>query len=242
MIYKLPFFSQSPNSYIPSPMLPYSQRMDVVQRFWNTAYDLFETSLYYTFALPSQRQLYEKYFPNAKRSLDEMLKSASIVFLSNHVSISGARPYLPGLVEIGGIHIGPVKPLPDHIKTFLNSSNDGVILFTMGSFVEAKHFPDDIREMFVGAFSKIKQKVIWKYENETLPNKSDNVMISDWLPQRDLLASKQVNVFITHGGYLGTSEATSEGVPMLGLPFFGDQVQYINEHKVAVMLLLIFQY
>lgn len=205
-------------------MLPYSQRMNIVQRFWNVAYDLFETSMYQTFALPSQRQLYKKYFPNAKRSLDDMLKSASIIFVSTHVSITGARPYLQGLIEIGGIHIPPVKPLPDHLTKFLNSATDGVILFTMGSFVQAHQFPEDIREMFVGAFSKIKQKVIWKYENETLPNKSDNVMHLDWVPQRDLLAHERVKVFITHGGYLGTSEATSEGVPMLGLPFYGDQV------------------
>lgn len=207
--------------------------MDFAQRFWNVAFDLFETSLYYAYAIPSQRQLYKKYFPNAKRSLDEMLQGASIVLLSTHVSITGARPYLPGLIEIAGIHIPPAKPIPAKLQKFVNDSDDGVILFSMGSIVQAHQFPVDIREMFVRAFGRMKQRVIWKYENETLPNKSENVMISDWVPQRDLLAQKNVKVFITHGGFLGTSEAASEGVPMLGLPFFGDQVYKSFESRIS---------
>ena len=32
-----------------------------------------------------------------------------------------------------------------------------------------------------------------------------------------------MKLFISHGGLLGTSEAVHEGVPMLGIPVFGDQ-------------------
>jgi glucuronosyltransferase len=66
-------------------------------------------------------------------------------------------------------------------------------------------------------------KVLWKYENETLPNNPGNIKISPWIPQRDILAHPNVKVFITHGGLLGTTEAVVEGVPVLGLPIFGDQ-------------------
>ncbi|KAG5670631.1 hypothetical protein PVAND_000879 [Polypedilum vanderplanki] len=54
-------------------------------------------------------------------------------------------------------------------------------------------------------------------------NKPDNVMISSWLPQRDILAHPNVKAYICHGGLLGTTEAVYEGVPVLGIPIFGDQ-------------------
>ncbi|KAG5673617.1 hypothetical protein PVAND_003646 [Polypedilum vanderplanki] len=77
--------------------------------------------------------------------------------------------------------------------------------------------------LFIKVFGKLKQKVIWRYSNETLPNNPGNIKISSWLPQRDILAPQNIKLFITHGGLLGTTEAVVEGVPILGIPVFGDQ-------------------
>lgn len=38
-----------------------------------------------------------------------------------------------------------------------------------------------------------------------------------------LLAHKNVKVFITQGGMMSLYESVSRGVPLLGIPFFGDQ-------------------
>ena len=64
-------------------------------------------------------------------------------------------------------------------------------------------WPVEKREAFVKAFGKLKQRVLWKYENETLPNNPGNIKISPWIPQRDILAHPNVKIFITHGGILG---------------------------------------
>jgi len=216
-------FSQSPNSYVPNPYLKYTDKMDFGQRVMNSIYNIYEGLAYEFLHKPAQRKLYNKYFPNAKKSFDEMYKSSAIIFLNNHVSASTARPYLPNMIEINGVHVEPVTPLPADLQKFLDSAKEGVILFSMGSIIQAVQWPEDKREAFVKAFGKLKQKVLWKYENDTLPGKPDNVMISKWIPQRDVLAHPNVKLFITHGGLLGTTEAQIEGVPLLGIPIFGDQ-------------------
>lgn len=43
-------------------------------------------------------------------------------------------------------------------------------------------------------------------------------------------AHPNVKVFITHGGLLSTQEAMYHGVPIIGLPFYGDQ--HLNTERV----------
>lgn len=183
-----------------------------------------EEYFYHTRHLPVQRKLFKKYFPKSRKSFDELFKSSALIFTNVHVTSLSARPYLPNIIEIGGIHVEKAKELPENIQKYLDEADEGAILFSMGSVIQAHKWQVEKREAFVQAFKKLKQRVIWKYENETLPNKPDNVMISPWVPQRDILAHKNVKLFITHGGYLGTTEATYEGVPALGIAVYADQM------------------
>jgi hypothetical protein len=154
----------------------------------------------------------------------DVIHNVSLILNNNHFTTSSIRPYIPNVIDIGGAYVDPVvKPLPADIQKFLDSSPDGVILFSMGSIIKAVNWPVKKREAFVNVFSQLKQKVLWKYENETLPNKPENVMITKWLPQRDILNHKNIKLFITHGGLLSTTEAIFEGVKILGIPIFGDQ-------------------
>lgn len=47
--------------------------------------------------------------------------------------------------------------------------------------------PEDKRRIFIEAFSDLPQRVLWKWEDDNLPGKPENVMISKWLPQQDVL-------------------------------------------------------
>lgn len=86
--------------------------------------------------------------------------------------------------------------------------------------------PADKLKAFIESFRRVKQKVLWKFEDETITNLPPNVMVRKWLPQSDILAHKNIVLFITHGGVFGNQEGIYRGVPMLMIPFYGDQVFY----------------
>lgn len=62
-----------------------------------------------------------------------------------------------------------------------------------------------------------------KWESDNLEGKPDNVLIGKWLPQDDILAHKNVKLFISHGGLGSAVESKYHGVPIVGIPLFGDQ-------------------
>lgn len=57
----------------------------------------------------------------------------------------------------------------------------------MGSNLNSKDMPKEKLDMFLNTFKKLKQRVLWKWENENLPGQPSNVMTSKWLPQTDIL-------------------------------------------------------
>lgn len=212
----------SPTSYVPNSFLEFTHKMNFQERFLNTFNTLLERIFYEFYHLPNQRRLYQKYFPNAKRSFDDVYKNSSLIFVNDNPIVNSPRPLTPNMINIGGIHVTQADPLKDKLQKFLDNAKDGVVLFSMGSNLQGTDWDENQREAFVKAFGKLKQKVIWKYEAE-LPNKPKNVKTMKWLPQRDILAHPNVKLFISHGGLLGTFEATISGVPILGIPMFGDQ-------------------
>nr|XP_021550904.1 UDP-glucuronosyltransferase 3A1-like [Neomonachus schauinslandi] len=81
------------------------------------------------------------------------------------------------------------------------------------------------------AFAHLSQGVIWKYKPSHWPKDirlSANVKIVNWLPQNDLLAHPHIRLFVTHGGMNSIMEAIQHGVPMVGIPLFGDQPANLN--------------
>jgi glucuronosyltransferase len=72
-------------------------------------------------------------------------------------------------------------------------------------------------------FAKFKHKIILKWESDEIENKPDNVFISKWLPQDDILAHPKIKLFISHCGYGGLVESKFHAVPIICVPFTSDQ-------------------
>ena len=73
------------------------------------------------------------------------------------------------------------------LQKYLDEAADGVIYFSLGSNLQSHLMPETKRNAFLGAFSKLKQRVLWNWEIDTLPGQLSNVKFRKWLPQTDIL-------------------------------------------------------
>ncbi|XP_065223741.1 UDP-glucosyltransferase 2-like [Planococcus citri] len=133
-----------------------------------------------------------------------------LMFYNGHHSILPRANNL-NVVEIGGIQVGPAKPIPQKIQKFIEEADHGVILFTFGSFVKVSSMPVNVVNIFQNVFSNIPQRVLWKFE-DPLRNVPDNVMLVDWLPQRDILEHPNVRAFISHCGLVSVLKRSFKNI------------------------------
>ncbi|KAG8322111.1 UDP-glucuronosyltransferase 1-1 [Homalodisca vitripennis] len=116
-----------------------------------------------------------------------------------------------------------VNDLQQDIKEFLDSGKKSVILFSLGTVVPVHLMPSEYIQVFVNVFRKLPYKILWKTEAEGVTDLPKNVMITKWLPQQSVLAHPNCVLFITHGGLMSQLEVFHMGVPVVAIPFFGDQ-------------------
>ncbi|RZC32879.1 UDP-glucuronosyltransferase 2C1-like, partial [Asbolus verrucosus] len=215
------FANPAPSSYIPSLAGTFTKHMNFWQRLQNFCFNHIMELMREFFYMPQQREIFKKYV-KTDLELDDVLYNASLMFTNSHVSVNDAVPHVPNIIEIGGYHISPPKKLPEDLQNFLDNAQEGVVLFSMGSNLKSKDLTPETRKAILQSFSKIKQKVLWKFETD-LPEAPKNVKIMKWLPQQDILAHPNVRAFISHGGLLSTIETVFHGVPVIGIPVYGDQ-------------------
>lgn len=75
------------------------------------------------------------------------------------------------------------------LKTFLDNAEEGVIYFSFGSAIKPSTMPRHIMQAFISAFKKLRYRVLWRWELESMPDQPANVKISKWLPQSDVLGN-----------------------------------------------------
>ncbi|XP_075147412.1 uncharacterized protein LOC142221545 [Haematobia irritans] len=232
----------SPLSYIPHMALPYGNRMTLKERITNVLVQAMDNLSFQYLLLPYQERIYKKYFAKATLSLEKARRNVSLVLLNDHFSLRAPRPYVPNMIEVGGLHINPhPDPLPKDLQTLLDKSQEGVIYFSLGSNVKSKDLSPEVQEIFLQTFKELKVTVLWKFENDKMPQKPDNVIIRKWFPQHSILAHPNIKLFISQGGFLSTAETIYFGKPVLGIPFLGDQfmnVKYARKSGYALSLSL----
>lgn len=180
----------SPPSYICHTASGYSNEMTITQRGWNLVLYIYELYLRHFVMLPKQNEFVQKYFRNMPH-LSEFMYNASLILLNSHPAATEPVPLVPNMIEIGGFHITP-ETIPAHIKKFMDEATDGVVYFSMGSNLRSADMPEHIKKDLLETFSKLKQRVVWKFEDDGLSNIPENVLIYKWLPQRGILGKCRI--------------------------------------------------
>ncbi|XP_075984943.1 UDP-glucosyltransferase 2-like [Anticarsia gemmatalis] len=164
-------------------------------------------------------------------TIQEIRYNVSLVLGYSHVSMGEAARLPQSYKPVGGYHIDEdIKPLPENLMEIMDDAKDGVIYFSMGSNLKSKEWPEETKQSILQMLGGLKQTVFWKFE-KMLPNVPKNVHISNWFPQLSILSHPNCALFITHGGLLSTAEALYFGVPIIGIPAFGDQ--FVNIKRAA---------
>jgi len=154
--------------------------------------------------------------------MEILRKRTALVISCSHYVTHGSWPYLPNVIEVGGLQLKDPKPLPEDLLSFVDASPEGVVFVSFGSVLKPDQMPKEKVDIFVESFKSLKMSVIWKWDAE-VPNLPANVKISSWLPQQDLLGHPNLKVFVTHGGLGSLVEAIYHKAVIVGIPLSNDQ-------------------
>ncbi|KAB0369718.1 hypothetical protein FD755_018711 [Muntiacus reevesi] len=216
----------SPLSYVPVFQSFLTDHMDFWGRVKNFlmsfVFSVEQWQIHSTF----DNTIKEHFQEGSRPVLSHLLKKAELWFVNSEFAFEFARPLLPNTVNVGGLMVKPIKPVPQELENFIAKFGDsGFVLVALGSIVSRYQSPEIIKEMNA-AFARLPQGVIWKCKPSHWPKDvklAANVKIMDWLPQNDLLAHPRIRLFVTQGGMNSVMEAIHHGVPMVGIPVFADQ-------------------
>lgn len=173
----------------------------------------------------------------------ELHKDIALHLINSHHSLNGVGPTTTGVVEVGGLHVTENgNPLSPEVQKWLDESKHGCIYVSFGSMVRIETFPKPVLDAFYAVFEKIAPvRVLMKIakKEELPPGLPKNVMVQPWFSQVTVFKHKNIKAFITHGGLMGFQEAVYFGIPLIGIPIYGDQHTNLKcavAKKIAVSL------
>nr|XP_046229459.1 UDP-glucuronosyltransferase 2A2-like [Scatophagus argus]XP_046229542.1 UDP-glucuronosyltransferase 2A2-like [Scatophagus argus] len=216
----------SPLSYVPLPPSELTDEMTFFDRIRNVVFYIMRMHLYKQVVGPHYSALSSHYFgPDV--DYFSMFQAADIWLMRVDFVFEFPRPTMPNVVYMGGFQCKPAKPLPQHLEDFVQSSGEhGVIIMSLGTLIG--ELPHDLADEIAAAFSKLPQKVIWRYKGDRPATLGNNTLLVDWMPQNDLLGHPNIKLFISHGGTNGIYEAIYHGVPIVGIPIVFDQADNLS--------------
>ncbi|VDO27344.1 unnamed protein product [Haemonchus placei] len=115
-----------------------------------------------------------------------------------------------------GSYCTPKKALLGNVKDFVSDpSSRGTIVVAFGTLVPWNLSPPDKLDAFVQVFNNLSEyRIVWSYKGRPI-NVGRHVMISEWIPQNDLLLDEKTVLFISHGGLKRIARETVDTLPSI---------------------------
>lgn len=100
-------------SYIPSVLSCHSSKMNFWERLDNVYTTLVTSFAMEYFFNAKSEEFKRKYFGEDIPPLRELAKNTSLVIINSHFTVNQPRPWVPAMIEVGGMFVKPTsKPLP----------------------------------------------------------------------------------------------------------------------------------
>ena len=179
----------------------------------------------YLHALLCQRRL-ERWAREREGDANERVD----LFMVNDISHFSYPHYIPPKVAlVGGLHL--LGGTPALTPQWEGKAHQGMlVVLSMGSYTDPSWLPW-FNTLLEGIVSSEAGHVIAKINsNSSNLIQSEKITYTEWIPQKELLGSGKVSLFVSHCGQNSRLEAAFYGVPILCIPLFGDQL--MNAHTV----------
>ncbi len=98
-------------SYIPFVSLPHGAKMGFLERLDNALKLAIYSVVFETLYNRKCEELKEKYLGSDVPSLRDLSKNTSLIISNSYFALNFVRPFLPGVVEVGGLAVKASKPL-----------------------------------------------------------------------------------------------------------------------------------
>uniref|UniRef100_A0AAR5PJR7 UDP-glucuronosyltransferase n=1 Tax=Dendroctonus ponderosae TaxID=77166 RepID=A0AAR5PJR7_DENPD len=221
-------------SYIPTYFMGSVSKQDFFGRMMNTWTLIRSKMLYRLHSTIPSNKLAKEFFGPEMPDLDVLAYNTSLQLVNSHFSVNNARPLVPNVVEVGGLHVGEPRPLSKHFDDVLAADKRGIEII--------ESLPRGKLEALLNALAELPYTVIMKANVQKFPKDiaaPKNIVFEPWIPQLDILCDPRVKLFISHGGMMGTQEAVYCGIPVLGIPIFADQslnIKYTEAMGFGIMV------
>ena len=205
---------------------------------------------------PLTRNIMEQILPRYFPFLDPICADVNMSFyesvyradylpqiIASSIGFEFPRVLLPLTEYVGPIISQSPSPLPPDMAGWLDTKEPGSVLYvSMGS--TAVLTTDEAQSILSGA-AEANLSVVWSLREsnqdilESLVYDSEGVLVANWVPQLTLLQHPTTHSALLHGGLGGVQEALSCGIPIIVVPFFGDQLDNavrVHHHHYGRMI------
>lgn len=165
------------------------------------------------------------------------------VLISSVVGFEFSRMYTPLTHYVGPIYPKKTLEIPNDLNKWLDSKGSKqCILISMGSMAAIS---DTFVNQIIQSISLTNYSVVWslKKHHQLLSGiqyDTNRLFVSEWIPQFAVMGHKCIALAILHGGLGGINDALYNAIPIVCMPFGGDQTGTclrVQELGLGIMIL-----